>query len=226
MEAAPNFVSLLPPEDRAALERAGIRREYRRGSHILHRGDDPAGVLVLLEGRVKIVAPNAEGREAVLAFRGPGDLVGELGAIDHRRRSASVAAIEPVVALAFAASDFQRLAEARPAIGTALLQVLASRLRQSDADVASMGAQDVLGRVTRRLIELCERYGADCDSGVTIKLPLTQEELAGWTGASREAVSKALNALRGLGWVETHRRELVVTDPEALRTYAGVAAGV
>jgi CRP-like cAMP-binding protein len=201
-----------------------MRREYPRGSIILHAGDDPAAVLVLLDGRVKIAAPTTEARDAVLAFRGPGDLVGELAAIDGRRRSASVGALEPVVALALAMSDFQRLLNTRPGIAVALLKVVTSRLRAADSDLAAFGAHDVLGRVARRLIELCERYGSSRESGVAITLPLTQEELAGWTGASREAVSKALNTLRGLGWVETHRRELVVTDLGALCTYTGTAA--
>lgn len=223
MERAPDFLSLLAPDDRAALDRAAMRREYPRGCVILHRGDDAAGVLVILEGRVKIAAQAADARDAVLAFRGPGDLVGELGAIDGERRSADVAALEPVVALTLARSDFQRLIADHPGIGMALLRVAVGRQRQAGGDLAALGAHDVLGRVARRLLELCERYGADCDAGVTITLPITQEELAGWTGSSREAVSKALNTLRGLAWVETHRRELVVTDIDALRTYAGSA---
>lgn len=226
MEPGPDFLSLLAPEDRAALEAAAARKAFRRGTVILHRGDDPTGVLVLLEGHVKIAAAGADARDAVLGFRGPGDLVGELGAIDGERRSADVIALEPVVALALARSDFQRLASANPGIESALLRVVTGRLRQADGDLAAMGAHDVLGRVVRRLAELCERYGADCDAGVAITLPLTQEELAGWTGASREAVTKALTTLRGLGWVETRRRELVVTDLETLRTYAGLASAV
>ena len=225
MDSAPDFLSLLEPDDRAALEQAAIRREFPRGCVMLHRGDDSAGVFVLLAGHVKIAAATADARDAVLGFRGPGDLVGELGAIDGERRSADVAALEPVVALALAASDFKRLVTERPGMSRALLRVVAGRQRQADSDLATLGAHDVLGRVARRLIELCERYGSESGDGVAIALPLTQEELAGWTGSSREAVSKALNTLRGLGWVETHRRELVVKDLGSLRAYAGVGAG-
>jgi CRP/FNR family transcriptional regulator, cyclic AMP receptor protein len=225
VDAAHDFLSLLEPDDRASLEKTAIRRKYPRGCVLLHRGDDSAGVFVLLEGRVKIATTTADAHDAILGFRGPGDLVGELGALDGERRSADVAALEPLVALAFAASDFQRLVAERPGIGRAVLRVIAGRQREADRDLATLGAHDVLGRVARRLIELCERYGSECDAGVAISLPLTQEELAGWTGSSREAVSKALNTLRGLGWVETHRRELVVRDLGALRDYAGVGAG-
>ena len=223
MEGAPDFLSLLTPDDRQAVEAAAMRREFARGSVILHRGDDPASVFILLEGHVKITAPNLHGPEAVLAFRGPGDLIGELGSIDGLPRSAGVAALEPVVVLAIPGRDFRRLLETRPGVGVALLKLVTARLRSADSERADFGAYDVLGRVARRLIELSERYGSAGAAGVEITLPLTQEELAGWSGASREAVSKAHTTLRGLGWVQTRRRELVVTDIEALRTYAGVA---
>src|SRR5689334_9982632 len=121
-----------------------MRREYPRGSVILHRGDDSTAVMVLLEGRVKITTA-ADAHHALLAFRGPGDLVGELGAIDGHRRSADVAALEPVVALAVAGSDFQRLLVQHPDIGVALLRVIANRQRQADSDLATLGAHDVLG---------------------------------------------------------------------------------
>src|SRR6476620_9710160 len=54
VERAPDFLGLLEPEDRAALEAAAMRRKYPRGCVILHRGDDSTGILVLIEGRVKI----------------------------------------------------------------------------------------------------------------------------------------------------------------------------
>ena len=82
---------------------------------------------------------------------------------------------------------------------------------------------DFLGcssRVSRRLVELTAEHGREADDGVTITLPLTQEELAGWTGASREAVAKSLRTLRDLGWIGTGRRSIQVRDSDALRRFA------
>ena len=66
-------------------------------------------------------------------------------------------------------------------------------------------------------MELCEQEGHDESLVVQITLPITQEELAGWTGASIEATAKALRQLRSLGWVATGRRSIEVTDLASLR---------
>jgi CRP/FNR family transcriptional regulator, cyclic AMP receptor protein len=219
VEAQSSFWSLLDPGDQQAIERIGMRRSYPRGAIVYHCGDDTAGVLVLLDGRVKITTPGVDGQESVLGFRGPGDLVGELGAIDGRPRSASVATLEPVSGLACARSDFRTMIDTSPAVCLALLRVVVDRLYSADAERADLGAHDVLGRVARRLCELADRFGAPCEQGIEIELPLTQEELAGWCGASREAVSKALTSMRTLGWIETRRRTIVITDPGELRAH-------
>ena len=219
MEAAPSFLSLLDADDRRALEKVTTRRSFPRGAILLHRGADPASVFLLLDGRVKVTAPNEEGREALLGFRGPGDLIGDESAVDGRPRSASVEALEPVVVRACARSEFRRLVASRPAVANALLQIVVDRLREADGERADFGTHDVLGRVARRLLDLADRFGEECRRGVAITLPITQDELAMWTGASREAVSKALGMLRDLGWVETRRRGFVIRDERSLRDY-------
>jgi CRP/FNR family cyclic AMP-dependent transcriptional regulator len=219
MEAVPSFVSLLDTEDVHALEEVMSRRHFQRGSVILHRGEDPASVLMIVAGRVKVSATADDGHETVLAFRGPGDLLGDESAMDGRPRSASVTALEPVDALMCARSDFRRMAAAHPCIGEALLQIVVDRLREADEERSDFGARDVLGRVARRLVVLSERFGEECTAGMLITLPITQDELASWTGASREAVSKALGTFRELGWVDTRRRGFVIRDEQALREY-------
>jgi CRP/FNR family transcriptional regulator, cyclic AMP receptor protein len=155
-----------------------------------------------------------------VAVRGPGDLLGEMSAIDGEPRSATVTTLEPVEALLVPGSAFAAFLERQPRVALALLRMMAARLRYADASQAGFATHDVLGRVAFRLVELCERFGATAEGGIEIELPLSQEELASWTGASREAVSKALHLLRSLKIVETGRRRVVVRDLEALRARA------
>ena len=78
-----------------------------------------------------------------------------------------------------------------------------------------------MNRVAFRLVELADRFGEPTQEGIRITLPFTQEELAGWIGASREAVVKALRVLRSRGYIETQRKTVVVTDLAGLRRRAG-----
>jgi CRP/FNR family cyclic AMP-dependent transcriptional regulator len=153
----------------------------------------------------------------IVAVRGPGDLLGELSAIDGEPRSATVTTLEPTDALLVPGSVFAAFLERRPQVALVILRMVAGRLRYADAQQADFATHDVVGRVANRLVELSERFGTPTEGRIEIALPLSQEELAGWTGASREAVSKALQLLRSLRIVETGRRQITVLDLEALR---------
>jgi CRP/FNR family transcriptional regulator, cyclic AMP receptor protein len=211
----------LPAHDAEALRALGAERRYRAGVVLFHYGDEPGSLLALLEGRVKYCLPGPHGKELIFGFAGPGELVGEVAAIDGAPRSASVEAVDTVRALVVPRSAFERFLETHPAATLSLLRSLARRLRLADAQRLEFAAYDVVGRVARRLVELCEHHGESVDGGLVITLPLSQDELAAWTASSREAVAKALQLLRRLGWVETHRRRILVRDLAALREYAG-----
>jgi CRP-like cAMP-binding protein len=102
-------------------------------------------------------------------------------------------------------------------VALTLLKVVAKRLRDADRKRVEFAAEDSMTRVAARIVELSERFGDEVAQGLEIDLPISQEELAGWTGCSRDSVVNALQSMRGLGWIETHRRRIVVRDIDALR---------
>jgi len=214
-----DFLAALTDQERDALEAAATRRRYPAGSVLFHQGDDAGVVLVILHGRAKTSLLSADGREAVLGFPGPGELVGELSAVDGAPRAATVSALEELEALVLPGSAFRALLEAHPRLAFVLWRVAAARLLVADRQRLEFAAYDVTGRVALRLVELADEQGV-ADGSAELDLPLSHDELAAWTAASREAVSRALMTLRQLGWVETRRRRIVVLDLEALRRYA------
>jgi CRP/FNR family cyclic AMP-dependent transcriptional regulator len=214
-----DFLGALSPADREALLAAGTRRRYRRGETLYREHDDAGGALVLLEGHVTASTSDAEGREVILGMAGPGDLVGELSALRGTARSATVAAREDVVALAIPGAEFRRFLRTAPEAAVFVLDTVVERLQVADAHRLELASLDVVGRVARRLLELSVRVGEAGGEG-RVDVAVTQEELASWAGASREAVSKALQVLRTLGCVETGRRRIVVLDEAALRRRA------
>jgi CRP-like cAMP-binding protein len=219
-EPAGGFLAQLSPAEAAELERRGGRRNWERGAVLCREADTSDWVLLILAGRVKVSVHTSAGTEVVLEVRGPGSLVGELSAIDRRPRSATVTAMEKVTGLVVPYPEFESFLRHHGGVAVLLMRTLAGRLRDADRRRIEFGAHDTTGRVAARLVELAERFGQQTPAGVRIALPLTQDELAGWIGASREAVSKALGVLRSHGWIETSRLRVVVHDVEALRELA------
>ena len=215
------FLQALSADAREALLQQGRRRKYEPGSALWHEGDASEWIAIVLSGRVKVAYSTEEGVEVVLEIREPGDILGEIAALDGGPRSAAVTAMDGVEVLALSAATFRVFLQSYPKVALYLLETLARRLRQAGGRQVEFGAYDTLGRVARRLLELADRFGEQRGDGVVINLPLSQNELAGWVGASREAVAKSLQTLRSLGWIETGRRNTVIRDLDALRRRAG-----
>jgi CRP-like cAMP-binding protein len=205
------------PAAREKLGRLGRRRVFRSGAPLLLEGDLGLSVLVLISGRVKISARSDHGPGVLLALRGPGDVLGELAAVDGEAHSASGVALEPVEAQVIPAAEFRSFLASEPGAALALLRVVTARMRDSDRMRLAYGAQDTLGRVAARLSELVESAGEVNGSGIRITVPLTQADLAEWVAGSRESVARALASLRRRGLIATARRQITVLDPDGLR---------
>ena len=215
------FLDLLEPADRDAVEQAGTVRRFSRGDVLFRQGDDPGAVLIVRDGRIKVSVVTPDGHDVMLGFGGPGMVLGDLAAIDGEPRSTTATAVDPVEVLGVPMLAFRALLEQRLGMLMALARVSAERLRAADRQRVEFAAYDVLGRVALRIDALAED-GTETAEGIEIDAGLSQEDLAAWTSASREAVSKALGAMRTLGWIETRRRVIVVRDRAALRRHAGL----
>jgi CRP-like cAMP-binding protein len=176
-------------------------------------------VFLIERGYVLLSCTSAGGREIVLAVSGRGDIVGELSAFDREPRSATALAVDDVRAVVAATSVLTRALEDVNAAHE-LIRVLAARLREGNRKQLEFATLNTLGRVAWRLLELGERFGQPTPEGIAVQLPLSQDQLASWCAASREATVKALGALRSLQSITTGRRSVVIRDVEVLRRQA------
>jgi CRP/FNR family cyclic AMP-dependent transcriptional regulator len=207
----------LPFGPLTAAFRDGRRQHLRLGTILFTEGDASNRVVLLVSGRVKVSSVSEDGRETVLGYRGSGDVLGELAAIDGEEHLATVTVVEDGEALVIPGERFLAALAAQPELALALLRSIVGRLRDADRKRAEFTALDVVGRVAHRLVELAERYGEPASDGIRITLPISQRELAGWVGSSREAVNKALQQLEHRSFIAAERHHLIVLDLDGLR---------
>ncbi|MGW1836045.1 Crp/Fnr family transcriptional regulator [Streptomyces sp. BBFR2] len=199
---------LVPSEAWAALA-DHPRRRHPAGTVLLRQGDSGTHVCALLGGMVKVVRTDADGRERLLAFRGPGEVLGEMAVQTGGLRLADVRTLSACEVAIVPADTFHRFVK-RYDLATQLAAYAVNRLREQTQ--ASEGAiEQRLAATLLRLVEIC---GADTFS-------LTREDLAQHLGVSRNSVTKALTRF-GPQRVRAERTRIHVVDAVYLR---GVAVG-
>ncbi|MCK2242842.1 MULTISPECIES: Crp/Fnr family transcriptional regulator [unclassified Crossiella] len=203
---------------------AGTRRRFSPGAVIWSQGEPSQHVFVVLEGRIRVSTGSVAGREAVLAICGPGEIVGELSAVDGRTRSANVAAVDQVEVLVVPAARLDRLCEEHPRVAWAMLRVVADRLRQSDRRRSEYVDGSVAHRTVALLLDLAEQYGRPVAAGVEIALSISQQQLADTMSVSRESLARVLRELRDRRLVDTGRQRITVLDLPGLRALGAESA--
>jgi CRP/FNR family cyclic AMP-dependent transcriptional regulator len=195
------------------LAQQSTQHSLRRNDVIFSEGDEPDSLFVVASGRIAIANKSIDGRESVVALMEPGDLFGEMSLFDGLGRSAEARALEPSVVIAIPFTPIRSVFEGQPEQLWRVVRLLAGRLRNMDEALADAVFLDVTGRTAMRLLDLA----GEKDEFV---LPITQEELAGMVGASRERVNKAIAAFIRLGWIQQIDRRYVITNRRQLEIRA------
>lgn len=207
--AAATFWGALGTDDRCALQATGEVRRFAHGAVLCQQGNEPGQVFLIYAGHVEVFRDGTGGHRIVLARRGPGDIVGELSAIDRGPMSATVNTIDSTTSLVIAASRFAALCQTRPRLAWVLLKNTVARLRDSDAH-RSQHRADVRRRTIMCLLELAEADVQGRRTGQAMALRLTQQDLADMVSASLVSVTRSLEELRRLGAVSTGRGRILV----------------
>lgn len=172
--------------------------------------DDPADELfVVRSGRIAVGRRSVDGRESLVALMEAGDVFGEMPLFDGGNRSASARALERSEVLGIPYAAVREALDDQPRLLWDVVGLLADRLRTTDSALADAVFLDVTGRTAKRLLELA----GDQEE---FQLPITQEELAGLVGASRERVNKAIAAFIRLGWIEQADRKYRIVERDKL----------
>ncbi len=173
-------------------------RSVPRNTAILQAGDRTDNIYLVLAGSLKVQISDQDGREVILSLLGPGEMFGEMGAIDEHPRSATVISTEPCKLVVIAKDDFKRCLAENSEVSLYIIENLVKRLRKADRKIESLALIDVYGRVARLLLEM-----AELEQGrKVVRRRITRQEIAKTIGASREMVSRVMRDLQLQGLIE------------------------
>lgn len=219
------FGGLLSDEQWSCFLRAGTTRCYGDGEPIIRQGERDGAVFLLTEGLVKISMVRADGVEALLTLRGPGESLGELGALSGLPRTVTVVASGTCRTRVLTGAQF-RLLTRSTGVEDALWEHVVLRQSESDSLRAEMAALPSGQRLAAALLRLAALVGAEIPpasppppgrpKSVMLRLGLSQREMGDLIGLSRGAVAGEFARLRGLGILRTGRQYVAVRDLDRL----------
>ncbi|WP_406115034.1 Crp/Fnr family transcriptional regulator [Streptomyces sp. NBC_01014] len=210
----------LAPAARERLLALGAQVRYPADRVLMRESERTTFVLILLDGVVKATGRTHDGRDALLAVRMGGDLVGEFAGVDGRPRSATVTTCGPVAARSVTRGDFLDCMQRDPRIAHAVNASIVTKLRVANSRRIDFTGCDAATRLARVLHQIALTYGERAGEGAVIRWPITQPELATLSGAAEPTVHKALRRLRETGVVSTGYRTIRVEDLALLSSIA------
>lgn len=211
--------------DEPALQRLAERatkRNFPKGQLVFHQGDSAGSLFVMIEGLVKVFVTSEEGDEMVLVTLHPHDVFGELALLDGGPRSASAETLETTTLLELQRAPFIEILHQSPGITDSLMQSLGRVLRRLTEQASDLVFLDLHGRVAKLLVNLALDRGIETDNGLELDLHLTQTDLAGLVGGSRQSVNQILKSFESRGSVEMLGRKMVVKNLDQLKRRAGL----
>jgi CRP-like cAMP-binding protein len=184
---------------------------------IFSQGDPGHTVMVVLEGYVKLSSSTLGGREVVLEVAGPGSVFGELAVLNAWPRAADASALSSCRLLAIDGGQFLRALTEAPEAMFEIIRLLSERLRSTTEQMTDGLDLPTPVRLAKALMRLLALHSHPVPEGLRIDVQISQRELGGMTGLTRESINKLLATWRDSGWVTLSDRYVTVRNPQGLQ---------
>jgi CRP-like cAMP-binding protein len=151
----------------------------------------------------------------------PGEVIGEVGLLADRPRTASIIAMQASNLIVIDRRDFLPLLRSRPDVAVELLAVLAGRLARVSEFLEDTHFLNLPVRLSKKLVDFAASRGKELDEGrVLIDIKLSQEEWGDSVGTTRESINKQFRAWTKDGLIELQKGRVVVLQLDELKKLA------
>lgn len=185
---------------------------FRAGDYVFRTGDPFRAIYAVRGGAVKTSIVDVDGREQILGFYLPGEIIG-LNAIYPEHFPCDAMVLDTSWFCRFSFPAMSALAARIPAVQRHLFRMLSKELGAVSL-LAGDHSADV--RVAAFLMDLSMRYASRGFSGTRFRLNMSRGDIANYLRLAAETVSRVLGRLRDKKLIEIEGRELHVLDPAGL----------
>ncbi len=194
---------------------------YPKGTMLCLEGQPPRGIYVLCTGKAKLSTTSSEGKSIILRIAEPGEVLGLTAAVSNTPYEATVETLEQTQANFISHQDFSRFLQEYPEVGMKVAQQLTHNCKCAYNEIRSLGlSNSVPEKIAKLLLQWAEHPldfgGHKKPQEISIRVTLTQEEIAQFVGTSRETVSRVLGDFKRKGWVRIKGATWSITNKRAL----------
>jgi CRP-like cAMP-binding protein len=195
------------------------------GTRLYVPGDPSDHVYLLRSGYVKLYRLGPGGKHCIFGVIEEGQLFGEGALLGEKKRRAAAEVLEKSSVTMVSRDAVLEYAEQNPNFWRAFAPFLGQKVSLLEEQLQWLCFLDVEQRLARLLLKWVRAEHPAQENGLEPQIRLSQKELAGLVGATRETTSSALNRLQRAGCVEIGRRRLMIRSIEKLAEFAkdGVA---
>ena len=229
-QAAPNKLWFLKnirlfdgisPSDMQEMEKITRMEEVKKRQPLYLTGDPSRNVYLLKRGHVKIANTAPSGKEVTFDILEPGEVFGELDAMEDAPRSTSAETLDDALICVIPRKDFDQYLAMHPNMTIKLTKLIGLRLKKIQSRVEDLVFRDVPARLAHLLSELSKTEGVADKQGIRLKVKLTHQEMANLIGCSRETVSTTMGQFRDDGLIQMDGRTITIVNEKGLSKLLG-----
>lgn len=207
-------------EELAEIVKTIDHKEYTKGNIVFTEGNVANTLYFINEGKIKLYKYTKDGKEQILHILSEGDFFGELELIKPSKYGFNSKAIVDSKICTLTKDEMRKIMMRNPEIGIKVLETVGERLSKVESLVQNLATNDVDSRMAYLLIDLKEKYGALINDNISIKLPLSREEMANYIGVTRETISRKLKKFEDEELIKiAGTKSIVILDEEGLKDY-------
>jgi len=210
-----HWLSSLEPAARAAVLAKAHMLILPPQTEVYAQGDPVDGIYIVVEGVVKELAAR-EGCLRLARLSGPGEVLGVGELFSEPVQTMSAVTMRPTRLAWVSQADLHKIFAEHPSVLLWAMQQLSTKLRELRRALVETVYVESAARLTRKLVEVAERFGERTPHGVLIDIKLSRDEWAALAGMAPETVSRVLHDLERRGWIALEGRRIRLLEEEKL----------